>query len=260
LYRDFIDYRQKTCYRRNEVWIRRGAISDLATPEEIVRLARGEPLRESEEDKLRAEARQRFSHLSQNERRKTVSGATSRILQGLAYGQIPREHWPKLLTWANGGSYGEVETRCKRLQTTVVTAYVLRCAPTLTVKMPERLTWHDLLSYYFVHSSDPVMSLCLDSRTTAVRRVCIVPVLKTVPGSRVEAAMPRLRRIGKSLYYYLPNLRDSYGKRDKARRLRSSSELLVLHGIKSVPDYEDSLTQAVEHAEADDSTVVVPSR
>lgn len=38
LAKDFIDYARRIFYRRNEVWIRRGATSDLATPEEIVSL------------------------------------------------------------------------------------------------------------------------------------------------------------------------------------------------------------------------------
>jgi len=41
--RDFIAYDEEVRYRRNEVWIRRGSTSDLATPEEIVRLAKGRP-------------------------------------------------------------------------------------------------------------------------------------------------------------------------------------------------------------------------
>lgn len=43
LARNFISYREQTSYRRNEVWIRRGATSDLATPEEISRLVKGKP-------------------------------------------------------------------------------------------------------------------------------------------------------------------------------------------------------------------------
>lgn len=42
LNRDFVSYKEKICYRRNEVWIRRGATSDLATPEEIGRLLKGQ--------------------------------------------------------------------------------------------------------------------------------------------------------------------------------------------------------------------------
>lgn len=39
--RDFIDYVARVVFRRNEVWIRRGTTSDLATPEEIARLVAG---------------------------------------------------------------------------------------------------------------------------------------------------------------------------------------------------------------------------
>lgn len=38
LLKDFMFYDEKVCLRRNEVWIRRGSTSDLATPEEIERL------------------------------------------------------------------------------------------------------------------------------------------------------------------------------------------------------------------------------
>lgn len=38
LARDFVDYRREVCYRRNEVWVRRGATTDLATAEEVARL------------------------------------------------------------------------------------------------------------------------------------------------------------------------------------------------------------------------------
>jgi len=44
---DFIDYEHKFCIRRNEVWVRRGATSDLATPEEIARLLEGKAPTES---------------------------------------------------------------------------------------------------------------------------------------------------------------------------------------------------------------------
>ena len=42
LSQDFIDYERHICYIRNEVWIRRGATSDLATPEEIARMVAGD--------------------------------------------------------------------------------------------------------------------------------------------------------------------------------------------------------------------------
>jgi hypothetical protein len=55
LSRDFIDLRNtdpraRYCFRRNEVWIRRGATSDLATPEEIVGRIRGKRIAKAEDD------------------------------------------------------------------------------------------------------------------------------------------------------------------------------------------------------------------
>jgi len=41
LNQDFIDYKNKVYFRRNEVWIRRNATSDLATPEEVALLCQG---------------------------------------------------------------------------------------------------------------------------------------------------------------------------------------------------------------------------
>lgn len=44
LAQDFVSRSENVCHRRNEVWIRRGATSDLATPEETSLLVRGPPL------------------------------------------------------------------------------------------------------------------------------------------------------------------------------------------------------------------------
>jgi hypothetical protein len=42
--RDFVEHTERVSYRRNEVWVRRGSTSDLATPEEIGHLVRGKPI------------------------------------------------------------------------------------------------------------------------------------------------------------------------------------------------------------------------
>jgi len=44
--REMINYSEKYCFKRNEVWIRRGATSDLPTPLEIARLVQGKPIHE----------------------------------------------------------------------------------------------------------------------------------------------------------------------------------------------------------------------
>lgn len=63
LARDFIAYQEKLCYRRNEVWIRRGATSDLATPEEIARLVKGRP----SEEKIKPEHNVQYDRLPKDD-------------------------------------------------------------------------------------------------------------------------------------------------------------------------------------------------
>jgi len=46
LARDFIDHRLRLAFRKHEVWIRRGATSDIATPDEVARLVAGEDIAE----------------------------------------------------------------------------------------------------------------------------------------------------------------------------------------------------------------------
>jgi hypothetical protein len=53
--RDFISYREEVCLRRNEVWVRRGATSDLAAPEEVVRLARAKTPSEADKPERNVE-------------------------------------------------------------------------------------------------------------------------------------------------------------------------------------------------------------
>lgn len=63
LARDYIDYANKVCYRRNEVWIRRGRTSDLASPVEVAYLVRGLP----PEGKSKPEGNVNYSRLPRDE-------------------------------------------------------------------------------------------------------------------------------------------------------------------------------------------------
>lgn len=68
LARDFINYREGVCYRRNEVWIRRGSTTDLATPEEIARLVKGQP----PEGKSKPEDNVQYARLPRDEQLKAM--------------------------------------------------------------------------------------------------------------------------------------------------------------------------------------------
>jgi hypothetical protein len=90
LAQDFIDYNRKTCYRRNEVWIRRNATNDLATPEEIVRLATGQS--PQGDDQVKAD-REAFSRMSQSEQITRISDETDSCLRDLGYAALPQREW-----------------------------------------------------------------------------------------------------------------------------------------------------------------------
>lgn len=68
LNRNYIDYPHQKCYRRNEVWIRRGATSDLASPEEVARLVKGQP----PEEKRKPEGNVQYAKLARQEQLQTI--------------------------------------------------------------------------------------------------------------------------------------------------------------------------------------------
>jgi len=76
LAQDFISYHEKLCYRRNEVWIRRGTTSDLAIPEEIFHLMKGQALRETRE----ANGNIQYSHVPRNEQGKAILNDMKTVL------------------------------------------------------------------------------------------------------------------------------------------------------------------------------------
>jgi hypothetical protein len=235
LAQDFIDYGAKTCYRRNEVWIRRGATTDLATPEEIVRLASGQSLQETKDDAQKKSERESFSHLSQRERQSLIASVTSDCLRKLGYKKLPRRDWISIQTWIANTVHGDVETRCKRIDPTAMIVYVLRCLPTLTSKELEKLYWSNAFdSWGFARWNElpNAISKLTRAQIESVRRLCIVPVLRPVPAGRIEKALPALRRAGTHLHYYQPNLAGRRYRRDESE-IPSSSELLVLAGCRS---------------------------
>ena len=95
LAQDFIDYSRKICYRRNEVWIRRGATTDLATPEEIGRLFNNRVLEEEKLDPKRVKERHTFYHASRSEQSKMISLATSEIFAENGYTLLRDTDWPE---------------------------------------------------------------------------------------------------------------------------------------------------------------------
>jgi hypothetical protein len=245
------------------VWIRRNATTDLATPEEIARLASGQSLQQSEEDRQKKLNRESFSQLSQHERQKLIVAATSGCLRKLGYGQLPRKDWANVDWWIGDAIHGEVETRWKTVGSTAIIVYVLRCVPTLTGKELRQLYRSPAFDFYrFVQWDE--LPTCISELTRvgvkSVRRLCIVPLLRPVPASRIEKALPALRRTGNLLHYYERSHEKGWARNDRDMATPSSSELLILDGIRSVSEYKETLVQALESAEGESSTIVVPPK
>lgn len=255
LARDFIDYKEHLCYRRNEVWIRRNATTDLATPEEIVRLASGQPLQSDDQTQADREA---FSRMSQSEQRAQVSAETDRSLQSLGYAKLPKRDWFKEPTFGGGGTY--FKTLWKKARSTAIIVCPWPCVISLTLKDMERLAWIEFLDRYFVLWDQVPNTISALTRRSikAVRRICVVLVLRSVPKSRIAQAFPTLRKAGSFLHYYRPELKEYRHRRDEPVVIPSSSEILILDRIKSIPDFAETLSTAIDKVEHETSTIVVP--
>lgn len=268
LAQDFVNYDQRVCYRRNEVWIRRNATSDLATPEEIARLVSGKsPYEDPKAEEKRAERRS-FASLSQSEQKALINAETEKTLKGLGYDDLPDEDWFRRHSF--GGGEHRFKTLWKKTNSTVILACVLSCRTTLTTKELEEFhlpaLLGDGLAPYDVHFAVrdvllKTVSAFTRRRVKAVRRICLVPVIRSVPASRIAQALPSSRRIGSLLHYYRPRLLPPSLMRDKkGQMLPSSSEIFVISGIYSLPEYTESLERAIKQAESQAITLVSPEK
>ena len=67
--KDFIFYPEKICYRRNSVWIRRGATTDLASPEGVAQLVKGL----SPEGKSKPKNNVQYARLSKDKQKEAMT-------------------------------------------------------------------------------------------------------------------------------------------------------------------------------------------
>jgi len=266
LAQDFICYRERVCHRRNEVWIRRGATSDLATPEEIGRLVSGQaPIPDPAIDQRHAE-RLDFATMSLGQRRAVVGKATIANLEKQGYGKLPKEYWLRTTTWISeyirATSYSSF---WKQLDSTLFIYCVMPCQISLTLKQMRGIYnayggQFGLCSEEFMgHDSIPKVSVDNQKKVVrAVRRICLFPVLNPVTVKRIEQAMPSCRKINPSLHFYRHFLR-SYGGRSKVRKLPSSSEIAIIANIRSRMEYVEAHQSAVHQMEEAADTVIDPS-
>jgi hypothetical protein len=287
LAQDFISYEEKVCFRRNEVWIRRGATSDLATPEEICRLASGKPALVDEADEDREKDRQEFALKSEYERKSAVEHAAAEMLTASSYIKVREMDWDKMRTkelealfplffhrshallepysygmWAfhrKGLSTQPVQAFTKRTGNTIVFVLLWAVASSLPTKDLKFL--QDYMHREFAKSSDIITALSGTKKRQigAVRRILLLPVLGSVTANRIQKAIPSVRRAAPYPHYYRSNLVGPDKRRsDDWIVLPSSSELLIMDGIESVGDFSETLTHMLEVVEQNKDTVITP--
>jgi len=253
---DFIDYKKGICYRRNEVWIRRNTTSDLATPEEIKRLASGQSLLEDIQKTEKQAERDLFAHASQDEKINLITAETKLCYKKAGYIQLPPREWsrfyPTLYWVTNTLAY-------KKIGSTIILICSLTCARSVTGEDLWRLYSFGCFDKNFVKWCDlPRYITNLTRRKIrSVRIIWLMPVIGRVSTDRITKIFPQSRRLGTFLHFYHPFLHSRiYMHTDKPLLIPSSSELLILDTIKSTADYTAEFLEAISVAESDKTTIV----
>jgi len=285
LAQDFVSYKEKTCHRRNEVWIRRGATSDLATPEEIVRLASGKPALIDETDEQREQERASFHLQAVFEQGAAVTTAAVSLLQNCGYAELCQSDWRDLQKqeseelfalffrrysnvhldgmwyfWRRGLSIRPAHGFWKRLA--VDMSLVLLWSPVSSLTAKDLKFLRDNMAPDFAEPGiiSTGVAAVKEQQIDRVRRICLLPVLGSAAPSQITKAIPSLRRSGSNLHYYRALLRDpNLPASNKSVLIPSSSELFILDKIRSVSDFEETLSETLRDVENDTSTVITPT-
>jgi hypothetical protein len=260
LAQDFVESSSGLCLRRNEVWIRRGATSDLATPEEIVRMASGKAAQE-DVDEERQLARTQFARLSHNEQTAQLDQVATQSWQEFGYELLSQKEWQLLKPHDLYRSAYRIPTYCKQVDGISLLIYSAHARATLTTQELVDLYASGAFRRTGAQWSELPEAIQRQKPGTvhAVRRIWLVPVVGSVPSGRITKKFTAARQIGKYLWFYYPTL-PFHTSQPKPRPKASSSELLVLDDLRSVEDYRDALTQTVEEVERERTTIVMPTK
>ena len=260
LAQDFIDYKERVSYRRNEVWIRRNATSDLATPEEVARLVSGKSPHVDPNDLQRQADRGYFSRLSQYEQKASIRSATKETLIELGFVELPKKDWLGSRTYDDGRRWHH-PSFWRRSGRTVVMVCLFDCSVSLTRGDLKRLTriFQAFDNEFVKWDSLPKGITHLTRRRVwAVRRIWLASIIGSVPQSRITSAFQDSRRLGSHLHFYRPQFREPWHGRLERKPVTSSSELLILDKIRSLPDYRLALERALVDTENATEALIKP--
>lgn len=254
LAKDFIDYKENLCYRRNNVWIRRGSTSDLATPEEIAQMVNGQPFESSISETQLQEARQKFSQESQNGRQSLVRTVTVVNFLKKGYSAISADEqikfydderskptpYSQYLNLSNhpGSSYF-YSLFWKKIDRTLNLIYFVGCRAKLSkADIDDGVKWRGIfpqepVKWEYINLLFPQLDR---QNINAVRRIWWLSVLETVPVNRITSAIPTCKPSSIALHFYMTAF-NKWSIRKGRNLIDSSSELIIIQDIKSVDEY-----------------------
>jgi hypothetical protein len=256
LAQDFIDYSEKICFRRNEVWIRRGATTDLATPEEIGRLITGKPIEDTPIDISKQEERNEFNKLSVVDKLRAINRATNDELRKLGFKKAKEQ---KRLSTQEEVAQGFILRRndlviyIKRYTSYIMAVHVDVSKESLT---QNEIEWMELRvpSWYSLVIKNSAPSPVSKQDVLPIRRLLLQPVLANVPRKRIQTALKTWKWAGNCSHYFM-TIR---GIIDSDTLYPSSTELLIIDNITSVADYRDKLLETLRFVEENENTICSP--
>ncbi|MBK9211239.1 MAG: hypothetical protein IPL71_24330 [Anaerolineales bacterium] len=167
---------------------------------------------------------------------------------------VQTEFGNKELIWTKGPFSFSVAW--KQIGTTLVVLNCFSCVKSLSKQNVEWFYPRSIFSRAFESWERLPDELGRYSNTIkAVRRITLWPFLSGVSQDKVMSNFPNLRKSEIQYHYYVGDWREVY-KSERNKLIPSSSEIVVIDKIKSVPDFSEILTNILKELERDNKTTV----
>jgi nucleoside 2-deoxyribosyltransferase len=219
-----------------------------------------QPLRKNKKEQEQREAqRLDFSLKSQAEKTNLVLNSSLSRFSELGYKSSPIESRPVGNFLAPGVIFGR-RTFSKQIGEILI----LLTEPTTVNTISER-TFRMLVNSLgglwdldrFVTTQEIAIfpKSAIRRKTRIVRRIVVVSSVGTIPEARILKVLPYWHKTGTFLHFCSTKIGTPWRNRIS---MPSSSELVVIEKIKSIPEYEDSIDQILRHMEGVSSTIILP--
>lgn len=261
LAKDFVAYKENLSYRRNDVWIRRGSTSDLATPEEIARMVNGKPFEASDSEAHLQEERKNFSQNSQSDKTWLIREITMIHLTGKGYNLISEKEQSEIhkksdqfLQKRFSNSIYDEQNRFyplfwKKTGTTLELIYSVGCYANFLKSDLQKFSRERGIFSRFSMNWEYVNLLFpqfTKRNIKRVRRIWLLSVLGTVPVNRVTRAVTTCRLSHLPLHFYMTFF-SNWSVNKEQNFIDSSSELLIIDNIKSTVEFNTRLETLFEN-------------